>query len=513
MILSVFLVTASLASLKVGSLGSRHPELFAYTSLLYAVLSLFFAFSIHNSWPSYVTQCRVQLLTDIVIAIILYHASTGRGAGLEILLFISVSASGILLGGRGALTTASIATILLILEHFFLIATDQRTLGGFTTLGFLGGGLFITAFIIYYLSLLLRKTEGEVAQQSQDLQKLGHINELIVEQLHSGVLVIDQSLQPILINQSGRNLLGLPATAPLPTKLDSLLPEITLDAEILEGDSNAVESKITLPSGKKILTRYKPLGETFENGYIILLDDYSQIEREQSNEKFISMGRLSASIAHEIRNPLGAISHAGQLLAESPAILKNDSRLVEIIENQSQRINQIVKTILELGQTDETRVEEITLVDWLQEIVDGFIAENKLDPGTITLKGSKDIVACGDPAQLQHVVQNLLSNGLKYASTHNTPCIEISCDESLLANTVSVVVNDNGPGITEEVSDKMFEPFFTTSSTGNGLGLYIARKISLSNHGQLNYIRHQHGDGFFRLTLPGRETCHKVQTA
>ena len=193
MMLAVFLVTASLANFNVGSLGSRHPELFGYTSYSYAVLSLLFAFSIHNSWPRYITQCRIQILIDIFIVILLYHASTGRGAGLEILLFISVSASGILLGGRGALAAASISTILLILEHFYLIATNQRALGGFTTLGFIGGGLFITAFIIYYLSLLLRRTEGEVAQQSRDLEKLGHINELIVEQLDSGVIVVDQS--------------------------------------------------------------------------------------------------------------------------------------------------------------------------------------------------------------------------------------------------------------------------------------------------------------------------------
>lgn len=509
MILAVFFITASLANFSVGSLGSRDPGLFTYTSFTYAALSLLYAYSIHNGWPRYITQCRVQILTDIIIVILLYHASGGRGAGLEILLFITVSASGILLGGRGALSVASLATIFLILEHFYLIVTDQRSLGGFTTLGFIGSGLFVTAFAIYYLSLLLRKTEVEVAKQNLDLKKLSHINELIVEQLHSGVIVVDQSLRVIQINQSGRELLDIPATLPLPSTLQGLLPDITLDISDLENNTDGISTKIELSSGKILLTRYKALGESFENGYIVLLDDYSEIEKEQRNEKFISMGRLSASIAHEIRNPLGAISHAGQLLAESPAILKNDSRLVEIIENQSQRINQIVTTILELGQTTEQNLTEIPLFEWLQNIVQDIYIENGLSNNSISVIGNKSVSACGDADQLQHVFLNLISNSLRFADTTVKPFITISISADKHDN-VSITVSDTGPGIAEEIRDKLFEPFFTTSSTGNGLGLYIARKICLSNHGYLDYIHEKNGRAFFRVTLPDNNNCQQL---
>ena len=319
MLLAVFLVTASLTSFSFGNLGSRHPEQFFITSLTYACLSLLFAFFINKGWPRYITQCRIHILVDLVVIIILYHSSTGRGAGLEILLFITISATGILLGGRASLITASLATILLILEHFYVIVTNQRSLGGFTTLGFIGGGLFVTAFIIYYLSLRLRKTEIEVAQQNQRLEKLAHINQLIVEHLHSGVIVVDQLSMVILINKSSKELLGIPESLQLPTPLGSLLSDINIDLITLRKITDEKETKIDLPSGKKLLARYQPLGNTYKNEYIILFDDYSQIEEEKRNEKFIAMGRLSASIAHEIRNPLGAISHAGQLLAESPS--------------------------------------------------------------------------------------------------------------------------------------------------------------------------------------------------
>ncbi|MFW2438900.1 MAG: two-component system sensor histidine kinase NtrB [Arenicellales bacterium] len=509
MLLSVFLVTASLTSFSVGSLGSNHPEQFAYTSYSYALLSLFFAFLIHIDWPGYVVQCRLQILADIFITILLYHTSSGRGSGLEILFFISVSASGILLGGRAALITASTATILLILEHFYEILTSQRLPGGFTTLGFIGSGLFITAFVIYYLTLLLRKTEIEVAEKNVTLQKMGHINQLIVEQLDSGIIVVDQSSQVILFNNSARVLLNAPAEFDIPLPLDSLLKKIKLGDALFSKISRTKESKIELPSGKTILTRYKPLGDNSGNGYLILFDDYSQIEIEKRNEKFIAMGRLSASIAHEIRNPLGAISHAGQLLAESPSVYNGDIRLVEIIENQSRRINQIIKTILEIGQQNEQNFQKISIHDWLHKIMKDFIDDNRLTEESILLSGDRHTSASGDPIQLQQVILNLLTNSLHYADTSKSPFIMIGFSENATGEGCTIQLSDNGPGIDKSIQDKIFEPFYTTSSTGNGLGLFIARKICLSNEAHLEYIQNKSGNGYFSITLAGHNASQQ----
>lgn len=511
MLLAVFLSTASLTSVSVGSLGSRHPELFIYTSFSYAFLSLLFAFLIHYDWPGYIIQCRLQILVDIIITILLFHASSGRGSGIEILFFITVSASGILLGGRAALITASTATILLILEHFYEILTNQRPPGGFTALGFIGSGLFITAFIIYYLTLLLRKTEIEIAEKNITLQKMGHINQLIVEQLESGIIVVDQSSQVILFNNSARELLTAPDSLNIPLPLDSLLNKISLDDAYFSKISHEKESKIELPSGKTILTRYRPLGDKAENGYLILFDDYSQIEKEKRNEKFIAMGRLSASIAHEIRNPLGAICHAGQLLAESPGIYKENIRLVEIIEGQSRRIDQIIKTVLGLGQQNEQKLQKIPVHDWLDRIINDFTRETRLTEDSILLSGDRVTSAYGDPAQLRQVIQNLLTNSLRYADTSKSPIVMIDISENASGEGCTIKLSDNGPGIDRSIQDKVFEPFFTTSSTGNGLGLFIARKICLSNGASLEYIHIESGNGYFLLTLAGENTYHRLK--
>ncbi|GMR05479.1 MAG: two-component system sensor histidine kinase PilS [Gammaproteobacteria bacterium] len=511
MLLAVFLSTASLTSVSVGSLGSRHPELFIYTSFSYAFLSLLFAFLIHYDWPGYIIQCRLQILVDIIITILLYNASSGRGSGIEILFFITVSASGILLGGRAALITASTATILLILEHFYEILINQRPPGGFTSLGFIGSGLFITAFIIYYLTLLLRKTEIEIAEKNITLQKMGHINQLIVEQLESGIIVVDQSSQVILFNNSARELLTAPDSLNIPLPLDSLLNKISLDDAYFSKISHEKESKIELPSGKTILTRYRPLGDKAENGYLILFDDYSQIEKEKRNEKFIAMGRLSASIAHEIRNPLGAICHAGQLLAESPGIYKENIRLVEIIEGQSRRIDQIIKTVLGLGQQNEQKLQKIPIHDWLDRIINDFTRETRLTEDSILLSGDCVTSAYGDPDQLRQVIQNLLTNSLRYADTSKSPIVMIDISENTSGEGCTIKLSDNGPGIDRSIQDKVFEPFFTTSSTGNGLGLFIARKICLSNGASLEYIHIESGNGYFVLTLADKNTYHRLK--
>ena len=316
-------------------------------------------------------------------------------------------------------------------------------------------------------------------------------------------------------NKSSKELLGIPESLQLPVPLANLLSDINIDLITLRKITDEKETKIDLPSGKRLLARYQPLGNTYKNEYIILFDDYSQIEEEKRNEKFIAMGRLSASIAHEIRNPLGAISHAGQLLAESPYENKNDARLVDIIDTQSKRINQIIKTILELGQRNEQNFEKIHVHSWLNKIIKTFIAENGLSDSSILLSTSKSIdieaiSACGDPDQLQQVIFNLLSNSLDYANTSTVPFIMINIDENTTDATTTISLSDNGPGIKDSIQDKIFEPFFTTSSTGNGLGLYIARKICLSNDGYLDYIKKDDGSGYFILTLANNRSCQKI---
>ena len=210
--IAIFLITARISPLQVGSLGSNHSSLFGIVSLAYAPLVLVSGAFIFRSWPSYFTICRVIISMDIVVITLLIYSSGGLGSGLELLLVTAVAAAGILMGGRSAMTTAAFATIFLFGEHFFVILNQERKPGGFTAMGFMGLGLFVTAFFIHYLSSRLRVSEFELERHQVNVQNLNQLNKYIINRLPSGILVIDTIGHIWLDNERARNILGVTAS-------------------------------------------------------------------------------------------------------------------------------------------------------------------------------------------------------------------------------------------------------------------------------------------------------------
>jgi len=505
--IAIFLLTAGLSELSVGSLGSRHADLFTVTSIAYAFLALVFAFMIHNGWLGYIVQSWVQIYFDLVVIVILIHASGGLGSGLEVMLIISIAAAGILLGGQHALAAAALATLFLLTEHAYVILSHQRRLGGFTAQGFMGMGLFITAFFMHYLSQRLRRSEVRVEAQQVDISELSRLNEYVIEQLDSGVLVIDADDRIRVTNARCRELLGSSGSPATGETLADCSAALTQALATWRGNMASNRHELRLPSGTSVLVRFSHLGATPGSGTIILMDDLSNIERERQNDKLIAMGRLSASIAHEIRNPLGAISHAGQLLGESPGLGDDDGRLVEIIAKQSRRINRTIETILDLGRPAATILAPVRLRDWLTDCAQEFIHDQGLPQDAIAVSGPGDCVACLDRTQMQLVLNNLCSNALIHGDPAGRPLIRLEVDREADTLQPLIRVFDSGPGIDENLRDRIFEPFFTTSSTGNGLGLYIARRICLDNRGDLDYIAAAATSPHFRIRLASGDQC------
>ena len=225
----------------------------------------------------------------------------------------------------------------------------------------------------------------------------------------------------------------------------------------------------------------------------------SKLEKERQHEKLIAMGHLSSSIAHEIRNPLGAISHAGQLLAESEHLQDEDGRLAEIINTQSRRVNRIIQTTLELGRPSNAQRIDLNLHEWLSDLIDEIRQEHGVSGDSIELNGDQNMNASFDPEQMRQVVYNLLQNGLQHANPGKQPLVSliIGVDE---AGNPQLQVHDSGPGIPEPIRERIFEPFFTTSNKGSGLGLYVARQICTSNGGSLVYLNDE-GTCYFAVSL------------
>lgn len=213
------------------------------------------------------------------------------------------------------------------------------------------------------------------------------------------------------------------------------------------------------------------------------------------------MGRLTASIAHEIRNPLGAISHAVELLSESSAIEKEDQRLLEIIHNHAGRVNNIVKSVLQLSRQDESHIQRVSLRTWLAEFETHFNEQFGLSQSPFKITLSDDINDVHvDPNQLKQIIDNLCGNALTYGQRDSSrPVIDIRCRRHTSNQRVFISVSDDGAGIEEKNVAKIFEPFYTTSACGTGLGLYISSQLAELNQAKLSYFANAQGGSRFTL--------------
>ncbi len=234
---------------------------------------------------------------------------------------------------------------------------------------------------------------------------------------------------------------------------------------------------------------------------MIHLDDVNQHAQEVQHMKLASLGRFTASIAHELRNPLGAVGHAAQLLEESEQLNVDDRRLVDIITAHTDRMNSVIKNILQLSRREQTNPSEINLSFWLNDFIKEFSSHeiNSLDIKT-EIK-CDDIKVWMDASQLNQVMTNLCVNGSRH-SLANSGIAKLLVKAGMQeANQPYVEIVDYGQGVTKEYEQQIFEPFFTTEHQGTGLGLYIAKELCEANQASLRYTQAAHGGACFRITF------------
>jgi two-component system sensor histidine kinase PilS (NtrC family) len=236
---------------------------------------------------------------------------------------------------------------------------------------------------------------------------------------------------------------------------------------------------------------------------LIYLEDSSVMAQQAQQMKLASLGRLAAGVAHEIRNPLGAISHAGQLLSESPQLEGPDKRLTEIIQTQSRRMNRIIENVLQLSRRAHSNPQHIRLQSWLEHFASEFAQERHVDAHSIAVDiNPPDMEIHVDPTQLQQVLTNLCDNGVRHSADHpGLPKVELRGGVTRESGGPFLDVIDHGSGIPPENAEHIFEPFFTTETTGTGLGLYIARELCEINRARLSYLPVPTGGSCFRINF------------
>ncbi len=498
--LSLILLLTFFISPVATQLGSQAPQLFLVVTGTYCLFSLIVALVMAYDFhpirkPS--VLCSILTAEILVISLIVY-SSGGMVSGLGILMLVSVAAGTLMIRGRLAMLLPAVGSIALIYGEVYLALTLDDAPMQFMQTGMLGALLFVTAGYLQYLGERMQRSSELAAERATDIEDLAQLNHLIIQRLQTGIVLLDSNNRIINSNNSARQLLEMenPDGHPLPEPMVTLL-----DRWALMQTQPVGPTKVT-PTGHNLQVNFARLNPSSPNRTLVFLDDHARIMQRARQLNLASLGRLTASIAHEIRNPLGAISHAGQLLDESDNLTSDERRLVEIVLNHCQRINGIIQDVLDLSRQDKKQANQFQLQQWLEAYVARYCEDVEPTPRIQIEISPPDTRIRFVPEQLTRVMNNLVENGLRYSlRATGTPTLLLrgGIPPQSLQGTPCLKVIDDGPGVASGTEENLFEPFNTTETTGTGLGLYISRQLCEANQARLEYGRSDDGRPCFTI--------------
>lgn len=483
-------------------LGISNPRLFAYTAFSYTATNLLVLLLLwRSSFAPRTEQIVAILLTDILAIGLLSHFSNGVDGNISILLLLCVAAGSIFLRGVAAMALAGLTTLLVLSQSVYSNYMGHATERTIFSAGLFGVLLFATTLVFTSLSARIRQSTQEAQAQAEHAAYLQRLSQLIIERMRTGIIVANNGDEVILINKAARALMGIASVqAPGDVQLDSmpeLLHHLTLWRQ--HGHARPIYLR-SRPDGPEIRISFAQLETTPASDTLIFVEDNGLLSQEAQQLKLASLGRLTASIAHEVRNPLGAISHAAQLLFESGNADEADRRLGEIIHNHSRRVNHIIENIFQLSRRQPAEAENLDLEQWLKTFVHEYQQSKRAHIRLQIQHPSPRTRA--DASQLHQVLSNLCDNGLRYSfakTGQESLTLVTGVDPDTELAYIEVI--DDGEGIADDDIQQIFEPFFTTESSGSGLGLYISRELCEANQATLSYKRNDEGKSCFRINL------------
>jgi len=473
------------------NLGSHDPRVFMYASAIYLVLAVGFHLALRRWRVYFNVQLTLHVITDIVALTLLTYASTGIRSGLGVMPLISLAGAALVSRGTLMLFYAALASIAALLEQAYWVLVYDAGTATFLQPGLLSIGYFATALITNRLAQRLIMNERVARQRGEDLANQLRINQLVIQDVQDGVLVVDPNG---LVRQQNRQvsvLLGRPA--PELDQIEQYSTELAgqLDAWRAQSGSSTVTLRLS-ESGRLVRARFVAAGVSGGSFTLVLLEDLSKVQEQSQQLKLAALGRLTANIAHEIRNPLSSITHAGDLLLEESQGSGRD-RLVRIIRENAKRLDRMVHDVLELSRRDRVRPEKIRLKSFISGFVDDFVQNEGIARSAFAIEVPDEAMVEFDRVHLNQVLWNLVHNAWRHCR-HQTGSVVLR----VLVRTgrVELQVMDDGDGVDKELQAQLFEPFFTTFSGGSGLGLYIARELCAANAAGLEYFDHGTGADF-----------------
>jgi two-component system, NtrC family, sensor histidine kinase PilS len=480
------------------NLGSHELGLFRVTCAAYLFGALFLHVPLRRVREAFNLQLSVHVCLDVFAITLLMYASGGMRSGIGVMLLISLIAAAILAPRRLSFLYAALVTIALLLEQAYWVLAHDAPASTFAQPGLLAMGGFAVSGITGWLAQRVAANERLATLRGRELATQQRVNQLVLHDMHDGVLVVDPAGIVVQHNPQAQVLLRSERLIGAP--VDELLPGFAERWRNWRASAGEEAAAADLEvRGRDIGLRFFDTGT--EEGYsVIFVEDTSRAREQAQQYKLAALGRLTANIAHEIRNPLAAISHAAELLREEKRG-EDRERLTRIINDNTRRLERLVSDVLQLNRRDRMAADPIRLHPWLREFLDEFVANESATRERFLVDASSDAWVEFDREHLRQVMWNLLRNAARYAGPEEG-AVRIALRG--YAGRVELSVIDNGPGVPAARQAQLFEPFFTTEAKGTGLGLYLARELCDANRATLEYVNDSRGAHFRILCRQAR---------
>lgn len=499
--------------------GMQRQSFFEPALLPFAIGALTFLFvsaiglaaAAHMRIPAPNLHLTLQLVVDVSAITLLMYAAGGVKSGLGLLLLVSIASSSLVSRGRMAFFHAAIAALAILMEQSWRFLALEAVVAEFVQAGLLAGSYFLIAGLSYTLAKYAEGAERVAAARGVDLANLAQINELVIRDMLDGFIVVDESGRIRQRNAQSERLVGSRRGT-----LNGPISECSPDLGRLLDEWRAGRVQGSVPfrdpiTQSEVQVRFVRIGAQRAQGSpsptVIFVEDAGRIRAQAQQIKLAALGRLTASIAHEIRNPLSSINHAAELLQEDLEKKPErdaDARLLTIIRDNAFRLDRMVQEVLYLSRRDRTHGETIELAAYMKNFVTGFCGNEKISPEIIALDVPLGMQVFIDKSHFDQILWNLTRNAVGHAHG-SVRAVRIAAQPGPVPQHVVLEVIDDGDGVPAEAVTHLFEPFFTTRASGTGLGLYIARELADVNGARLDYVGQgvkPPGGACFRLTLP-----------
>ena len=475
-----------------------HTQLFSFGSWTYLIFNTLVILAMPRA--ERLLPLFALALTDVLSLRLLYYAAGGTPSGIGNLIVVAVALANILLYRNIGLVIAAAGAAGIIYLTFYLSLSHHEASNQFMQAGVLGMLCFAAALGVQALSRKLVSSEQLLQQQASTVANLEALNAAIIERMRTGVLVLDTDFRVLQFNQAALNMLESRDLSN--TSLRDYYPALLQAYE--QWQKNPAIAPPTLQfsaQSPQMQPGFVIHRQARETQLLVFLEDTRHYNQQAQQLKLASLGRLAAGIAHEIRNPLGAISHAAQLLGESETLDRADQRLSQIIQEQSHRLNHVIENVLQLSRQQKPEPQLLDLKYWVHRYTNAYRESSQ--PGHV-LKlqvSGHHLNTRMDPYQLNQILDNLVGNAMRHtACKEGRRIVELSLFRHPNLLLPVLEVRDYGPGVPADEQDALFEPFFTTEKQGTGLGLYISRELCEGNQARLDYIDLPDG-GCFRITF------------